>query len=133
MDGKKTNTPLATPTTVDDYIARFPADVRAVLEKVRQTVRTAAPDAQEIISYKMPALKQNGILIYFAAFEKHIGFYPPVKGDARLEQAAAAYAGEKGNLRFPLDKPIPFKLIERLTRFRARQDAAKAAIARRKT
>ena len=65
----------------------------------------------------MPALKLNGILVYFAAFKKHIGFYPPIRGDARLERAAAPYAGEKGNLRFPLDKPIPYDLIRRLTEF----------------
>ena len=75
----------------------------------------------------MPALKLNGILVYFAAFKKHIGFYPPIRGDARLERAAAPYAGEKGNLRFPLDKPIPYDLIRRLTEFRVKQDLAKSA------
>jgi uncharacterized protein YdhG (YjbR/CyaY superfamily) len=89
-------------------------------------VRAAAPDAQEVISYQMPAFMQNGILIYFAAFKKHIGVYPPVRGNAALEKAAAPYAGEKGNLRFALDKPIPLDLIERIVRFRVGQNQAKA-------
>jgi len=74
----------------------------------------------------MPALKQNGILIYFAAFKSHIGFYPPIRGDAKLEAAAARYAGENGNLRFPFAEPIPSALIAALTKLRAKQDAAKA-------
>ncbi len=114
----------ATPATIDEYIASFPADVRAILRQVRQTVRAAAPNAREVISYRMPALKQHGILVYFAAFKKHIGFYPPIKGDAKLEKAAARYAGAKGNLRFPLDEPIPYGLIKRLTQLRAKQDLA---------
>ena len=120
----------APPADVDAYIASFPPDVQAVLQKVRATVRASAPDAHEVISYRMPALKQHGVLVYFAAFKHHIGFYPPIRGDARLEQAAARYAGEKGNLRFPLDEPIPYPLIGRLTTLRARQDRA-AAQARR--
>ena len=99
------------PANVDEYIATFSPEVQVILQQVRQVVRRAAPDAQEVISYQMPALKLNGILVYFAAFKKHIGFYPPIKGDARLEEAASPYAGEKGNLRFPLDKPIPYDLI----------------------
>jgi uncharacterized protein YdhG (YjbR/CyaY superfamily) len=122
----------AAPATIDEYIASFPADVRTILRKVRRAVRVAAPNAREIISYRMPALRQHGVLVYFAAFKKHIGFYPPIKGDAKLEQAAARYAGEKGNLRFPLDEPIPYELIKRLTRLRARQDLAAARAKRRR-
>ncbi len=114
------------PASVDEYISAFAPDVQAVLQQVRQAVRNAAPEAREVISYRMPALKQHGVLIYFAAFKNHIGFYPPIRGDARLEAAAARYAGEKGNLRFPLDEPIPYALIERLTRLRVGQDLAKA-------
>jgi uncharacterized protein YdhG (YjbR/CyaY superfamily) len=80
----------------------------------------------------MPALKQNGILVYFAAFKSHIGLYPPVTGDTSIQKAIAPYAGEKGNLRFPLDKPIPYDLIARITEFRVKQDSAKAAAKRRK-
>jgi uncharacterized protein YdhG (YjbR/CyaY superfamily) len=116
-----------TPTNVDAYIATFPPTVRAVLRKVRRTVRAAAPAAHEVISYRMPALRQHGVLVYFAAFKQHIGFFPPIRGDAKLEQAAARYAGPKGNLRFPFDEPIPYGLIKRLTQLRARQDRAHAA------
>lgn len=118
--------PSAVPANVDDYILAFPPDVQAVLHLVRQTVRRAAPDAQEIISYRMPALRLNGVLVYYAAFKGHIGFYPPIKGDAALERDAARYAGEKGNLRFPLKEPMPCELIQRLTALRAAQDRAKA-------
>jgi uncharacterized protein YdhG (YjbR/CyaY superfamily) len=120
-------TSRSAPADVDQYISTFPSEVRTVLQRVRQVVRAAAPDAQEVISYQMPAFKLNGILVYFAAFKNHIGFYPPVRGDARIEKAASPYAGEKGNLRFPLDKPIPFELINRLTKLRVKQDLAKAA------
>jgi uncharacterized protein YdhG (YjbR/CyaY superfamily) len=116
---------------VDEYIAGFEGEVRSVLEKVRRTVRKAAPNAREVISYRMPALKQNGMLVYYAAFKQHVGFYPPIKGDARLEKAAARYAGPKGNLRFPYDEPIPYDLIAALTELRARQDAEKTVSRRR--
>ena len=118
------------PGSVDEYIASFEPEVRAILQKVRVTVRAAAPGATEVISYRMPALKQHGVLVYFAAFKSHIGFYPPIRGNAKLEQEASVYAGEKGNLRFPLDKPIPYRLIGALTKFRAKQDAANAAAKR---
>jgi uncharacterized protein YdhG (YjbR/CyaY superfamily) len=121
---------------VDEYISGFPAPIRAILRRVRQTVRKAAPAAREVISYSMPALRQNGILVYFAAFKHHIGFFPPIKGDAQLERAAARYAGPKGNLRFPYDEPIPYELITALTKLRALQDAAHAPArprARKKT
>jgi len=120
------------PTTVDEYIAGFDAKVQTVLGKVRRVVCQAAPNAYEVISYAMPALKQTGILVYFAAFKNHIGFYLPIKGDARLAKAAAPYAGEKGNLRFPYSEPIPYELIEALTKLRAKQDEAKG-VSRRRT
>jgi uncharacterized protein YdhG (YjbR/CyaY superfamily) len=113
------------PSTVDDYILGFPEGVQSVLHKVRQAVRAAAPDAEEVISYRMPALRLNGVLVYYAAFKHHIGFYPPVRGDVALEREAAPYAGEKGNLRFPFDAPIPYELIGRLTALRAGQDRLK--------
>ena len=121
------------PGSVDEYIASFEPGVQAILQKVRATVRAAAPEAAEVISYRMPALRQNGVLVYFAAFKSHIGFYPPIKGDNKLEQEASVYAGEKGNLRFPLDKPIPYHLIGALTRLRARQDAERAVAKRRES
>ena len=114
------------PETIDEYISAFSPDVQAILQQIRQVVRSAAPDAQETISYQIPAFKLDGVLVYFAAFKKHIGFYPPVRGDARLEKAVSPYAGEKGNLRFPLDQPIPFDLIERIAKLRVKQSMAKA-------
>jgi len=116
---------------IDGYISQFPADTQAILRKVRATIRKAAPDAKETISYQMPAFKQHGILVYFAAWKKHIGLYPPISGDKALEKAVARYAGPKGNLQFPLDEPIPYGLIERLVKLRVKQDLAKAAAKRR--
>ena len=120
------------PKTIDEYISAFSPEVRAILQEVRQVVRSAAPGAQEAISYNIPAFKLNGILVYFAAFKQHIGFYPPIRGDSRLEKAVSQYAGEKGNLRFPLDQPIPYALIERITKLRVKQNLAKAKAQRRK-
>jgi uncharacterized protein YdhG (YjbR/CyaY superfamily) len=117
---------------IDDYISKFPADVQAVLQNVRETIRHAAPEAKETISYMMPAFMQHGILVYFAAWAKHIGMYPPISGNKTLEKAIARYAGPKGNLQFPLDEPMPFDLIERIVKLRVKQDAAKAS-AKRKT
>ncbi len=119
------------PKDIDQYIATFPAEVQTVLEKVRQTIRHAAPDAKETISYKMPAFKRHGILVYFAAWTKHIGLYPPISGDKSLERAVARYAGPKGNLQFPLNEPIPYDLIERIVKLRVKQDSAKAAAKRK--
>jgi uncharacterized protein YdhG (YjbR/CyaY superfamily) len=121
----------ATPKNIDEYIAWFPPDVQVILERIRLTIRQAAPDAQEIISYKIPAFTLNGILVYFAAFKKHIGFYPPVRGDAKLEKAISIYAGEKGNLRFPLDQKIPYGLIEKIVKLRVRQNLSKSRSADR--
>jgi len=115
------------PKSIDAYIGTFSPDVQAILQRVRQTIRTAAPDAQETISYGIPAFTLHGALVYFAAFKSHIGFYPPVFGDARLVKAVAPYAGEKGNLRFPLGDPIPYPLIARIVKLRAKQNLAKAA------
>lgn len=118
---------------VSEYIAQFPKDVRATLEQVRQTIRSAAPDATEVISYKMPAFKRHGILVYFAAWKKHIGLYPPVSGDEAIQKAAARYAGEKGNLQFPLDKPMPLALIRRIVKLRVKQDVQKVASSQQAT
>jgi uncharacterized protein YdhG (YjbR/CyaY superfamily) len=117
----------ATPQSIEEYIAAFSPEVQAILQRIRLTIAKAAPEAQETISYRIPAFALSGALVYFAAFKKHIGFYPPVTGDARLEKAIAPYAGEKGNLRFPLDQPIPYGLIERIVRLRVKQNLAKAA------
>ena len=120
------------PKDIDGYISRFPADVQAVLRKVRATIRRAAPEAEEIIGHQMPAFRQHRNLVYFAAWKKHIGLYPPISGDKAIEKAVARYAGPKGNLQFPLDEPIPYKLIERIVKLRVKQDFAKAAAKRKK-
>ena len=123
---------MAKAENIDGYISQFLADVQAVLQEVRETIRQAAPDATETISYMMPAFRQHGILVYFAAWKNHIGMYPPISGNKTLEKAIARYAGPKGNLQFPLDEPMPCALIERIVKLRVKQDAAKAA-AKRKT
>jgi uncharacterized protein YdhG (YjbR/CyaY superfamily) len=117
---------------IDEYIAAFPLDVRVILEKIRLTIRKAAPAAQETIRYNMPTFTLGGNLVHFAAFKKHIGFYPPVKGDAKLAKAVSVYAGEKGNLRFPLDQPIPYGLIGRLVKFRVEKNLSKTRPPRKK-
>jgi uncharacterized protein YdhG (YjbR/CyaY superfamily) len=117
----------ATPKKIDEYIASFSPEVRAILETIRLTIRNAAPGAQETISYKIPMFRLNGVLIYFAAFKKHIGLFPPVRGDAKLAKVASAYAGEKGNLQFPLDQPIPYGLIEKIVRLKVKQNSLKAS------
>jgi uncharacterized protein YdhG (YjbR/CyaY superfamily) len=121
----------AIPTTIDEYIAASPVEVRSTLAKIRATIRKAAPRAEERISYRMPAYKLNGELAYFAAFKNHIGFYPPVRGDEKLKKAVKVYAGEKGNLRFPLDERIPYALIARIVKQRVKlnEQAAKAKAA----
>ena len=113
------------PKNIDEYIESFSPEVQAILEKIRLTIRDAAPGAQETISYKIPAFKLNRILVYFAAFKNHIGLYPPVRGDARLMKAISTYAGEKGNLQFPLDRPIPYGLIEKIVKLRVKQASSK--------
>ena len=116
---------IGNPETIDEYNAGFPPEKRAILEKIRTTIRGAAPDAKEVISYRMPTFTQNGVLVHYAAFKNHIGLYPPVSGDAELEAALAPYAGEKGNLRFTLDQPIPYDLIGRIVKHKLKQNEAK--------
>jgi uncharacterized protein YdhG (YjbR/CyaY superfamily) len=123
---------MAKAENIDDYISTFPDEVQAILDKVRATIRRAAPEATETISYMMPAFRQHGILVYFAAWKNPIGMYPPISGDKTLENDLARYAGPKGNLQFPLDEPMPFDLIERIVKLRVKQDAAKAAAKRKK-
>jgi uncharacterized protein YdhG (YjbR/CyaY superfamily) len=122
------------PDSFEAYTATFDPHVSSILRKIRATIRKAAPKAQERISYRMPAFKLNRDIAYFAAFKNHIGFYPPVRGDEALEKAAARYAGPKGNLQFPLDKPIPYALIARIVKQRVKLDLAiaKATKARKR-
>jgi uncharacterized protein YdhG (YjbR/CyaY superfamily) len=115
------------PDSIDDYIASAVPEVRDILRDIRATIRAAAPDAAEVISYGIPAFKGHGVLVFFAAYKRHIGLYPPVQGDDALVKAVAKYAGPKGNLQFPLDSPIPHALIARIVKHRVKQDKAHAA------
>lgn len=119
------------PSDIDAYFSQFPADVRSILEELRATIRRAAPEATEVFSYQMPAFRQNGILVYFAAWKKHIGLYPPISGDQQIEEDVAPFAGPKGNLQFPLDVPLPFELIERIVKLRVQQNLEKVASKRK--
>ena len=114
MTGMKA--PAVVATSIDDYIAMQPGSVQPILQRVREIVREEAPDAQELISYRMPAFRQGGVLIYFAVFKRHVGIYPPVQGNAALREALAPYRGPKGNLAFPLAEPMPWALIRRVAR-----------------
>ncbi|MEO8465343.1 MAG: DUF1801 domain-containing protein [Gammaproteobacteria bacterium] len=124
----------APPSNIDEYIAAAPAKVRPFLREIRRVIRAEAPKATEVISYRMAAFRQRGVLVYFAAFKDHIGVYPPVRGDAKLLKALEPYAGPKGNLRFPLDRPVPYALIRRVVRLRVKQDSARqrANVAKRR-
>jgi uncharacterized protein YdhG (YjbR/CyaY superfamily) len=114
------------PKNIDEYIAGFPPDVQKTLGKIRVAIRKAAPDAEETISYKMPAFVLKGNLVYFAAFKKHIGFYPRTTGIAKFRKELSAYEGEKGSVKFPLDKPMPLGLISRIVKFRAKENRERA-------
>ena len=99
------------PKNIDDYIASFPKDVQEILEKIRKTISKAAPEAEETIKYKMPTFTLKGNLVYFAAFKKHIGFYPGSKDVRKKFKALSTYEGQEGSLKFPLERPIPYDLI----------------------
>jgi uncharacterized protein YdhG (YjbR/CyaY superfamily) len=119
-----------TPRTIDEYISAAPRECQTILEEIRKTIRQTAPRAEETISYGMPALKQQGILVYFAAFKKHIGLYPPVRGDEKLMRDVARYAGAKGNLKFPLGRRIPYGLIRRVVKNRLLDEQSQGEAAR---
>ncbi len=122
----------AAPESVDAYIAGFPPEVRKVLEKIRLTIRTAAPDAEEKIAYGMPAFDLKGPLVYFAAFQKHLGFFPTPTGIAKFKVELAPYGTSKGTVRFPLGKPVPYGLIARIVKFRIKENRARAEAKRKK-
>lgn len=113
-------------TDIDSYIALQPAGVQALLQQVREAIHEAAPDANEVISYGMPAFSQHGVLVYFAAFKNHIGFYPTASGIKAFEQELAGYVWSKGAIQFPLDRPMPLNLIARIVAFRVNETVEKA-------
>jgi uncharacterized protein YdhG (YjbR/CyaY superfamily) len=113
------------PRTIDDYIQPFPDSVRRVLEQIRQTIKKAAPEAVEAISYGMPTFKLNGRnLVHFAAWERHIGFYPMPSGMKSFDEELSPYARGKGSVQFPLDKPMPLSLVTRIVKFRVAENGA---------
>jgi len=107
---------------IDEYIAAFPKDVQSALNEMRQAIREAAPEAEEVISYQMPAFKLNGILVWFAAFKKHVGFYPKVSAIEFFKKELYDYQVSKGTIRFPLDKPIPLDLVRKIVKFRIKEN-----------
>ncbi|WP_224240089.1 iron chaperone [Hyalangium gracile] len=120
-------TARAAPKTIDEYIAAFPPDVQEQLEKIRKTVRKAAPKAEEAIKYEMPAFLLEGNLVFFAAYKKHIGFFDTTTGDGALSDEMAPYAGPKGSLKFPYGEPIPFGLLSKIVKFRVKENLERAA------
>ncbi len=109
--------------TIDEYIKTFPKDVQAILEEMRQTIRKAAPEVVETISYQMPTFKLNGRgLVYFAGFKNHVGFYPIPSGIAAFEKELSPYKQGKGSVQFPLDKPVPYDLVRKIVIFRMKQN-----------
>jgi uncharacterized protein YdhG (YjbR/CyaY superfamily) len=108
---------------IDDYISAFPAEVQALLRKVRAAIRKAAPDAAETIKYGIPTFTLNGNLVHFAAFKNHIGFYPAPSGIAKFAKELSAYKSAKGSVQFPLDQPIPYALIAKIVEFRVRESS----------
>lgn len=123
MDSKKSGF-----NSIDEYIATFPKDIQKILEELRATIKAAAPDSEEKISYQMPTFFMNGNLVHFAAFKKHIGFYPTPSGIEAFQKELSAYEGAKGSVQFPLDKPMPLKLITRIVKFRVAENLKKAKI-----
>ena len=114
------------PRNIDEYIAGFPHVVQDILDKIRMTIRKAAPGAEETISYRMPTFTLKGNLVHFAVHTKHIGFYPTPSGIEKFKDELSAYRRSKGAVQFPLDKPIPFDLISEIVEFRVRENLERA-------
>ncbi len=112
--------------TIDEYIACFPETTRRLLQEVRAIIKSAAPHAAEVISYNMPAFRQNGVLVYFAAAKAHIGFYPTSSPIVAFKKELEQYKTSKGAIQFPMDKPIPRALIKSIVKFRVKEDEEKA-------
>lgn len=113
-------------TTIDEYVASFPAETQKLLEEMRATIKKAAPQAEEKISYQMPTFYLKGNLVHFAAHKNHIGFYPAPSGITAFESELAKYASSKGAVQFPMDKPLPLKLVAKIVKFRAAENLKKA-------
>ena len=111
--------------TMDEYINAFPEDVRRILSELRQTVKEAAPEAEETINYQIPTFTLNGNLVHFAGFENHIGFYPTPSGMEAFKKELSGYKGAKGSVQFPINAPLPLPLIRRIVEFRVKKNMAR--------
>jgi uncharacterized protein YdhG (YjbR/CyaY superfamily) len=111
---------------IDEYIAAFPEEVRPMLEQLRETIRKAAPAAEETINYAMPTFKLNGNLVHFAGYKKHIGFYPAPSGITAYKKELSAYTLSKGAIQFPLDKPLPLGVVTKIVKFRVKEQQQKS-------
>ncbi len=111
---------------VDRYIADFPPPTQELLEQMRHTILKAAPGAEEVIAYKMPAYRLHGVLMYFAGYKGHIGFYPSGSGIEAFKKELSVYKGAKGSVQFPLDKPLPLALITKIVKLRVKENLEKA-------
>lgn len=120
------------PKDIDEYIAGFPKGVQEILEKIRTTIRKAAPAAEETIKYQIPTFTMKGNLVHFAGYKNHVGFYPAPSGIEKFKKELSAYGSAKGTLQFPLDEPIPFDLISKVVKFRVKENLAKAESKARK-
>lgn len=110
------------PTTIDEYLIQFPAAVQELLSNIRMVIKEAAPDAEERISYRMPCFAHHGVLVWFAAFTHHIGFYPTASGITAFKDELSKYKGAKVSVQFPIDQPIPYDLIKRMVAFRVAEN-----------
>ena len=111
---------------IDEYIASFPPDIQEKLQGIRAVIRKAAPDAEEAIRYGIPTFRQDGNnLVHFAAFKDHLSFFPTSSGVAKFRKELSSYKPSKGTIQFPLDGPVPYELMERITRFRTRENSEK--------
>jgi len=126
-----TNQPPA--KNIDEYIARYPQEIQDILQQIRMTIWEAAPEAEEAISYQMPTFRLHGNLVHFAVFKNHIGFYPIPSGIEQFKEELSAYKVGKGSVQFPLDQPIPYDLIRRITLFRVEENQRKAAQKRKRS
>ena len=112
--------------TIDEYLATFPKNIREIMGDMRRTIKQAAPQAEELISYNMPAFKLNGMLVYYAAYKKHIGFYPRVSAIETFKKELSVYKGAKGSVQFPIDRPLPLALITKMVKFRVKENVQRA-------
>lgn len=115
----------ARPSTIDEYIAQFPDDVQEIMVEIRQVIHEAAPQAEERISYQIPGFYQNGMLVWFGGYQKHIGFYPTGEGIETFKDELSEYKTSKGAVQFPLDKPIPYDLIRKMVIHRVEKNQRK--------